>query len=154
MMYTEGIQPFQLSEGKLIRLICYKLSETEWIGQIVWHHIVSDGYSSGIFIRELLQRYEAYAGTSVEPVQEPAVQYYDYVVHINNRIAKGEFDHQLQFWKEHLSGSSMTCMIPTDYAVSHELTYQGERVAFSIGKDMKLQLEAAAKDTGLRCLYY
>ncbi|MFD2877045.1 condensation domain-containing protein [Paenibacillus rhizoplanae] len=51
-MYTEGIQPFRLAEGKLIRLICYKLSETEWIGQIVWHHIVSDGYSSGIFLLE------------------------------------------------------------------------------------------------------
>ncbi|WP_339255485.1 amino acid adenylation domain-containing protein [Paenibacillus sp. FSL P2-0136] len=148
-MYTEGIQPFRLAEGKLIRLICYKLSETEWIGQIVWHHIVSDGYSSGIFIRELLQLYEAYTGASMVPVQEPVVQYYDYVIHMNERIAKGEFDHQLKFWREQLSGSSMSCMLPTDYTAGHGLTYHGERVAFSIRKEMKVKLEAAAKKHGV-----
>ncbi|MFD1907797.1 hypothetical protein ACFTAO_15365 [Paenibacillus rhizoplanae] len=49
---------------------------------------------------------------------------------MNDRIAKGEFDHQLKFWREHLSGSSMSCMLPTDYTAGHGLTYHGERVAF------------------------
>jgi len=150
-MYEEGIRPFQLSEGKLIRLICYKLSETEWIGQIVWHHIVSDGYSSGVFIKELLQLYEMYAGKGFETVQEPKsdIQYYDYVVHINDRIANGEFDSQIQYWKEHLSGSSMTCVIPTDFAVSNDLTYQGDRVEFAIRQQLKTKLEATAKKHGV-----
>ncbi|WP_379129607.1 amino acid adenylation domain-containing protein [Paenibacillus sp. sgz500958] len=149
MMVLEGMKPFELAEGQLIQLICYKLSDTEWVGQIVWHHIVSDGYSIGVFIKELLEWYESYAGRSGEPVSPSNIQYYDYVLHMNDRIAKGEFNHQLQFWKEHLDGSPMTCAIPTDYALSHELTYQGDRVEFSIGETLKSRLETTAKKHGV-----
>lgn len=149
MMYQEGIQPFDLSEGKLIRLICYKFSETEWIGQIVWHHIISDGYSIGVFIKELLQWYGVHAGISKESMDELNVQYYDYVIHFNDRIEKGEFDSQIQFWKEHLSGSNMTCVLPTDFAVKNELNYQGDRVEFSIGQKLKAELETAARRHGV-----
>ncbi|GAA0388923.1 amino acid adenylation domain-containing protein [Paenibacillus motobuensis] len=149
LMYEEGIRPFPLSQGPLIRLIVYKLGDSDWIGQIVWHHIVSDGYSIGIFIKELLQRYEGYAGGSGLSANETDLQYYDYVIHFNQRAEQGEFDDQLQFWREHLAGSSLSCTIPADYRPTHEQDYQGDRVLFEIGQPLRAELETAAKRHGV-----
>ncbi|WP_150273105.1 non-ribosomal peptide synthetase [Paenibacillus tepidiphilus] len=150
MMIEEGLRPFVLSAGRLIRLIVYKFGPGEWIGQIVWHHMVSDGYSSGILIKEMLESYERLAsGRSSVPPGDADLQYYDYAVHMNQRITGGDFDQELRFWQEHLAGSNMTCAIPADYPAGTGLEYRGDRVEFAVGRGLKQRLEAAAKRQGV-----
>jgi amino acid adenylation domain-containing protein/non-ribosomal peptide synthase protein (TIGR01720 family) len=145
MMIEEGSRPFDLSKGNLIRLTCYKFSDTDWIGQITWHHIVSDGYSSGIFIREILSIYVQLAANCYKGVSGPEIQYYDYVIYANTQLAENKYDAQLRYWINTLSGSAMKCEIPNDYPADHVITYRGDRVNFTINQEIKLKIEDIAK---------
>ncbi|WP_151732839.1 non-ribosomal peptide synthetase [Paenibacillus tengchongensis] len=148
-MAEEGLRPFRLSEGRLIRLIVYRLGDGEWIGQIVWHHMVSDGYSSGILIKELLEAYGNLAAGRTGTAAEPELQYYDYAVHMEQRIAGGGFDHELQFWTKHLEGSTLNCTIPADHPSGTGTEYRGDRVEFGVDRKMKRRLEDVAKKRGV-----
>ncbi len=145
MMVEEGRIPFALEKGDLIRLVCYQFSETDWIGQIVMHHIVSDGYSSGVIIKELLSIYEQLVEKRYRGMVAPEIQYYDYVMYENRQIRDNKYQDQLNYWVESLSGSVMKCEIPSDFQVKDVVTYQGDRVLFHIPQELKEKIETLAK---------
>lgn len=145
MMTLEGRIPFDLSQGNLIRLICYKFQDTDWIGQIVWHHIVSDGYSSSIFIEKLLKIYEQLTEGHFQRTNQPNVQFYDAVVYSKNQHDTNKYEKQLEYWKNALKGSTMKCEIPKDYIDKNEITYNGDRVFFPINQQLKTKIEEVAQ---------
>lgn len=145
MMIAEGRIPFDLGKGELIRLVCYKFSETDWNGQIIMHHIVSDGYSSGVIIKELLSIYEQLVEKRYQRTAIPEIQYYDYVIHENKQLSDNKYQDKLNYWVESLSGSVMKCEIPSDFQVDNVVTYQGDRVLFRIDQELKEKIETLAK---------
>lgn len=145
MMIEEGRIPFDLGKGDLIRLVCYQFSETDWIGQIIMHHIVSDGYSSRVIIKELLSIYEQLVEKRYQGIAIPKIQYYDYVIYENQQLSDNKYQDKLNYWIESLSGSVMKCEIPSDFQMDNVVTYQGDRVLFRIDQQLKEKIEALAK---------
>jgi Condensation domain len=76
----EALRPFDLAEGPLLRVALLQLDEQVHIALLTMHHIISDGWSHSVLVRELAALYEAFTRGQASPLPELAVQYADYAV--------------------------------------------------------------------------
>ncbi|SDF39524.1 AMP-binding enzyme, partial [Myxococcus virescens] len=80
LVEREALRPFNLETGPLLRAALLKEGEEAHVLVLVMHHIVSDGWSMGVLVRELVSLYEAYSEGRESPLAELEVQYADYAV--------------------------------------------------------------------------
>ena len=107
-------KPFDLSSDPTLRLALLKFAGQDHALVLVTHHIASDGWSRGLLLRELEALYAAFA-TGQQPVLPSlAIQYADYALWQRERMAKGELDEQLAFYKSTLAGAPAVLELPTD----------------------------------------
>ncbi|HEX8118111.1 MAG TPA: amino acid adenylation domain-containing protein, partial [Pyrinomonadaceae bacterium] len=110
----EARTPVDLSAGPLVRARLLRLSEEEHVLAVTMHHIVSDGWSMGVLIREVAGLYEAYARGQESPLPEPEVQYADYAAWQREHLAGEALERQLEYWRKQLGGGLPTLELPTD----------------------------------------
>ena len=100
----EGRRAFDLANGPLFRPALFRPGKDEWLFVATMHHIVSDGWSIGVLVRELGALYQAaYEHTTVPP--GPAVQYGDYARWLEHATDLPLLTRQLDFWKQRLAGA-------------------------------------------------
>ncbi|OZV77370.1 hypothetical protein CA850_23230 [Micromonospora echinospora] len=104
--------PFDLATGPLFRCMLIRLDDTTHILAVTMHHIVSDAWSIGLFVRELLALYEA--GGDVEQAGLPPlpVQYRDYAVWQRDYLAGETIDREVNYWRRHLDGAPTALNLP------------------------------------------
>ncbi len=107
-------EPFDLARGPLLRAGLVKLGEEEHIALFNMHHIVSDGWSVTVFIRELVALYEAFARQLPSPLPELPIQYLDFALWQRQWLKGKVLAEQLAYWKQQLAGSSPELLLPTD----------------------------------------
>ncbi len=106
--------PFDLSKGPLLRVELFHLAPAEHLLIVVMHHIVSDGWSLGVFVQEMTRLYQAYR-TGQDIVLEPLpVQYADYAGWQREWLTGHVLEEQLGFWCEHVRGAPALLDLPTD----------------------------------------
>ncbi|HEY6351461.1 MAG TPA: non-ribosomal peptide synthase/polyketide synthase [Candidatus Angelobacter sp.] len=110
----EWQEPFDLTVGPVLRVKLLKLSEQEHILLRTFHHIVSDGWSHGVFTKEFMALYEAYMQGRENPLPDLPLQYADFALWQLEWFSEGVLADQLQFWKEHLAGIPEQLEIPKD----------------------------------------
>ncbi|AEI67143.1 non-ribosomal peptide synthase/polyketide synthase [Corallococcus macrosporus] len=118
-------QPFDLARGPLLRVTLLKLSEQEHVLVLVMHHIVSDGWSMGILVREVTSLYEAFAQGRSSPLPDLPVQYADYAVWQREWLRGEVLERQLAYWKQQLEGAAQALELPTDRARPTLQTFRG-----------------------------
>ncbi|HEY9652604.1 MAG TPA: condensation domain-containing protein, partial [Coleofasciculaceae cyanobacterium] len=97
--------PFDLERGSLLRVTLLKLGLSEHILLLTMHHIVSDAWSDGVFIRELAALYEAFCTGQPSPLPELAIQYADFA-HWQRQWLQGEvLETLLSYWQQQLAGA-------------------------------------------------
>ena len=98
---------FDLSTGPLLRGGLYRRSEREWVFSFVMHHIISDGWSMDILVRELMAYYRGHSEGS--PVELPSlgVQYRDYAAWQQSELTGEVMSGHRSYWLERFSGSSL-----------------------------------------------
>jgi amino acid adenylation domain-containing protein len=111
---AEAERPFDLARGPLLRAAFLRLSPSEnWL-QLTAHHIVTDGWSRGIFVRELAALYVALSGDGAPPLPELPVQYADFAVW-QRRWLQGELlEAHLAYWRERLGRELEPLRLPMD----------------------------------------
>jgi amino acid adenylation domain-containing protein len=110
----ELAQSFNLTTGPLLRIKLLKLGDHEYVLFRTFHHIVSDGWSHGIFTRELMVLYEAFRegrGNTLEPLP---LQYADFALWQREFLDEEAVERELEYWKEKLKG------IPEQLALAHD----------------------------------
>lgn len=101
----EARQPFDIAQGPLFRFKLLRLTPEEHVLLLTMHHIISDGWSSEVFFRELTALYEAFATGKPSPLPELPVQYADFA-HWQCQWLQGEvLKTQLGYWKQQLGGN-------------------------------------------------
>jgi amino acid adenylation domain-containing protein len=110
----EWEQAFDLDRGPLLRLKLLRLGEREHVLLRTMHHIVSDGWSEGIFNREFIILYEAFRGGSENPLESLAVQYGDFAVWQRKWLEGAALDEGLRYWKKQLAGMPERLELPVD----------------------------------------
>ena len=143
-MIGEFIRPFDLAIPPLFRFKLVKLRKTS--GTPVYlllqdmHHIVSDGVSEGILVKEVN---ELYAG---KELLELKIQYKDYAVWQELLLESEELAIQKKYWIEQLSTELPVLNLPTDFTRPIAFTYKGDSVLFSINRELVDKLYMLAKE--------
>jgi amino acid adenylation domain-containing protein len=144
----EARRPFDLSAGPLFRAALLRVGAEEHVLLISMHHIVSDGWSMGVFLRELSALYEAYREGQESPLPELAVQYADYAVWQREQLAGEVLDRQLAYWKERLAGAPELLELPTDFPRPAVQTYRGAAVPMELSRELLERLQALGRGEG------
>ncbi len=101
--------PLKLTEAPLLQVALLRLEQHEYMLLVTTHHIISDGWSIDVFVRELTLLYQALAqDESIDPatVLPPLpVQFADYAVWQRSLVQSGAFAEQVRYWKQQLAGS-------------------------------------------------
>ncbi len=99
---AEISRPFDLSHGPLWRTLLLRLSADEHIVIVTMHHIISDGWSSAILVREIAALYEAFVSRRPAPLAELPLQYGDFASWEQERQQGAELKSQLDYWRRQL----------------------------------------------------
>jgi amino acid adenylation domain-containing protein len=133
-------QPFDLTKPPLLRLTLLKLNSAKHLLLVTMHHIISDAWSAGIFIREVSQLYEAFVDNKPSPLPELPIQYADFAVWQKQHLQGKLFDRTLAYWKQQLEGAKNILELPTDKPRTHNLSCIGAKYAFSLSPTLSQQL--------------
>jgi amino acid adenylation domain-containing protein len=122
---AEARQPFDLTTGPLWRTQLVRLGEEEYILLVIMHHIISDGWSMGLFIHEVAALYEAFSVGQPSPLSELPVQYADYAIWQREWLRGEVLENQLSYWKERLGDDLPVLQLPTDRPRPAVQTFRG-----------------------------
>ncbi|MCP4155664.1 MAG: non-ribosomal peptide synthetase, partial [bacterium] len=136
------IRPFDISRAPLLRAGLIKWEEEKHILMVDMHHIVSDGVSMEIMLREFL---EYYSGRTLPGL---AVQYKDYAVWQNRLLVSDEIKKQEGFWLKQFEGDIPLLDLPVDYDRPKVGDFEGARLEGIIQKDEVEQLKELAREKG------
>lgn len=125
----EARRPFDLSQGPLIRAILLRMQAQEHVVLVTMHHIVTDGWSIGIFHRELSALYEALASGKSSPFPELPVQYSDYSAWQREWFDGEIYNSQLAYWKQQFATLPPALELPTDHPRPNVQAYRAFRGA-------------------------
>ena len=109
---AEALRPFDLSSAPFMRVTLVRLSAAEHVLLLTMHHIISDAWSTGILIRELVTLYTAYCEGRTSPLAKLSVQYADYAGWQRRWLNGEELDRQLDYWRKELSGAPPILNLP------------------------------------------
>ncbi|WP_017317669.1 non-ribosomal peptide synthetase [Mastigocladopsis repens] len=112
LIAQEAQQPFNLACGPLLRITLLKLSAREHVVLFTMHHIISDGWSMGVLIREVATLYQAFLYGKPSPLPELPIQYADFAVWQRQWLQGEVLQTQLAYWKQHLGGSLPVLQLP------------------------------------------
>ncbi len=134
---TKEVQTgFQLNQRPLFRMRLIQLENDEFVLCMVFHHIIADGWSIGIFIREMIHLYEAKVADQSPQLPELLMQYVDYAAWQREWFEKGHFKKQLAYWQNQLSDLPELLNLPTDFPRPAVMNNKGKRFAFTISEDV------------------
>ncbi|MEW5928183.1 MAG: non-ribosomal peptide synthase/polyketide synthase, partial [Gemmatimonadota bacterium] len=111
---AEANRPFDLARGPLMRAGLLRVDEEEWVLLLTLHHVASDGWSTGILLRETAALYEARLGGADAALPPLPVQYADFAVWQRAWLAGEVLERQLAFWRAELAGAPPVLDLPTD----------------------------------------
>ena len=145
----EAGRPFDLVRGPLLRLTLLRLGEEEHVGLLVMHHIVFDGWSTGILIREMAVLYEAFSSGRSSPLAPLPIQYADFA-HWQRQWLQGEIlETQLAYWRRQLAGASPLLELPTDHPRPPIQTFRGAHQSLVLSKGVSEGLKALSRQEGV-----
>ncbi|MEX2494249.1 MAG: condensation domain-containing protein [Nitrospirales bacterium] len=132
ILHDEAHHPIDLMSGPLFRFRILKLGAEDHIFLVTLHHIISDGWSMGVFFRELATAYTALVDQAELSLPELSIQYADYAVWQRKYLQGDELERQLAYWREQLQAPVPTLSLPIDNPRPAIQTFRGAIVNFSL----------------------
>jgi len=142
--------PFDLRGGEvLLRATLIELDREEHVFSLTMHHIISDGWSIGIFVREISALYQGF--TSGAPANLPPlpVQYADYAAWEQHRFDGPLIESHRQYWKEKLSGAPDLLELPADHPRPKIQRYRGRTEYLYFSPELTERLKAYCSESGV-----
>ncbi|MGZ4123463.1 MAG: condensation domain-containing protein, partial [Tumebacillaceae bacterium] len=148
LLQAEVEQPFDLQTGPLVRFLLIQLDDAEHVLMANMHHIVSDGWSMGIFTEEFMKIYLAIVHQMEPMLPEMPVQYADFAIWQRDWLQGEVLDAQMAFWKKQLGGELPVLEMPTDRPRPPVQTYRGASEAFTVPRHLTKALNALSRQQG------
>ncbi|MBW4611021.1 MAG: amino acid adenylation domain-containing protein [Hassallia sp. WJT32-NPBG1] len=145
----EAQKPFDLTQGPLLRAKLLRVSPEEHILLLTMHHIVSDGWSLGVLLRELAVLYDAFSHHKPVPLPPLSIQYADFAVWQREWLQGEVVSELLAYWKQQLSGNLPILQLPTDRPRPAVQTFRGARQAFLLPKSLSEQIKNLSQQEGV-----
>ncbi|MFL6336447.1 MAG: amino acid adenylation domain-containing protein, partial [Pyrinomonadaceae bacterium] len=145
LLAEESGRPIDLSNAPLFRLKLLRLAEQEHVLLLTMHHIVSDGWSMGVLVREVAELYRALGEGRPPALPELPVQYADYAVWQREWLRGEALEAQLSYWREQLAGAPALLELPTDRPRPPVQTYRGTAVHVSLSEGLSESLRSLSR---------
>ena len=139
-MEQDGFRLFDLESGPLIRACLLRLSEKTNRFYYAMHHLISDGWSLEVLIRDVLKYYEAIRTGTVDAIAPLSLQYKDYANWQLSRINRAEADRDKAYWTERFSREIPVVDLPANKVRPAVKTNQGELLEAYLGRETSLCL--------------
>jgi len=144
----QGQQKFNLTQAPLLRLTLLQLDQEEHILVLIMHHIISDAWSMGNFIREISTIYPAFCEGKASPLPELPIQYADFAVWQRQQLQGEVLDKQLNYWKQQLGDKLPVLELPTDYTRPSVQTFRGGRQSLTLPQPLSEDLKRLSQQQG------
>jgi amino acid adenylation domain-containing protein len=145
---AETSAPFDLAAGPLVRGRLIRLADDEHILLVTQHHVISDGWSMGILVKEVSALYTAFSQGQPDPLPPLAIQYADYAAWQRQWLQGDALNQQVEFWRTHLEGAPALLELPADRPRPAVQSHAGDRVALTIPAELATGLRGLAQRHG------
>jgi acyl carrier protein len=128
--------PFDLIKGPLLRILIVELDSENFVLVITTHHIVSDGWSTAIFVRELCELYRSFVLGEEPQLPKLAIQYADFAIWQRNWLTGEVLERQSTYWKRQLQSPLPQLTLPVDFQQNGKRTYRGAVESLALTEDV------------------
>lgn len=146
---SEARRAFHLDQAPLLRTTLVKLAEGDYIFLMVMHHIISDGWSTAVFVREIAQIYRAIKNNEPIPLPPLPIQYADFAHWQRNWLKDQVLDDQLNYWKKQLAEAPPLLELPLDRPRPAVQSFHGARIKFSFSGELSRNIDRLCNETGV-----
>lgn len=154
-VHEEACQPFDLAAGPLWRTLLLRLSDDEHRLVLSMHHIISDGWSMQVLVRELEILYCAAVSQHPNQLALPLdlpIQYADFARWQHQHVQSGAWHEQLSYWRQQLADAPAALELPTDHSRPRVQSYRGTRLPFHLAEPLTDSLQLLGRESG--CTLY
>ncbi|MBU6399951.1 MAG: amino acid adenylation domain-containing protein [Verrucomicrobia bacterium] len=148
LLETEARRPFDLSRDPMLRALLTRVDDTEWRLLVTLHHIAADGWSWGIFCRELSALYDAFIAGRTASLPQLPIQYADFAWWQQQTLRGERLEQQLAYWKQQLAGAPRLLELPTDHPRPARQTSQGRTQSRPLPGALRDELLALSREEG------
>jgi amino acid adenylation domain-containing protein len=145
----EAQRPYDLSRDLMLRGTLLCLDDEEHALLLTVHHIAFDGWSLGLFFRELAALYDAFCAGKASPLPELPLQYADFA-HWQREWLQGEvLEKQLSYWQQQLEGDLPVLRLPADHPRPALPTFRGGRQSLVLSRSLSESLDGLSRREGV-----
>lgn len=148
LLEADAKKPFDLARDLMLRVQLLRLSPVEHILLTTTHHIAFDGWSVGIFFRELIEFYDAFLNEREPVLPELKIQYADFAVWQRQWMEGETLQKQIDYWKEQLAGAPALLEFPLDHPRPAMQSYRGAALSFSVERSLAQSLKEISRQEG------
>jgi len=149
LLDEELTTPFDLTTGPLIRCLLVRLGDEDHALAVTMHHIVSDAWSIGLFVRELTALYEAGGDPGRAGLTPPPVQYLDYAVWQRGWLTGDALEYQVSHWRRQLEGAPRALALPTAQRRTNAMRAEAGQVLDGLSPEETAGLHALCREHGV-----
>jgi natural product biosynthesis luciferase-like monooxygenase protein/amino acid adenylation domain-containing protein/non-ribosomal peptide synthase protein (TIGR01720 family) len=144
----EALRPFDLAAGPLLRCTLLRLDAEDHVALFTLHHVVGDGWSMDVLVREVSALYRAFSRGEEPALPELPVQYADFAVWQRGRLGGGALDRQVGWWRERLAGAPPVLEVATDRPRATGRGAAAGEHAFALSPELSAELRALSRREG------
>jgi amino acid adenylation domain-containing protein len=148
LIAEEAARQFDLANGPIMQATLLRLAEDHHIVLFSTHHIVCDGWSVGVLVKEVAALYEAFSRGGVSPLPELRIQYADFAVWQREWLRGEALEQQLSYWRKQLNGAPPVLELPTDRPRPAVQSYRGASHSFHVSTEVSGGLKALSRSEG------
>ncbi|AVZ74466.1 hypothetical protein SLUN_22185 [Streptomyces lunaelactis] len=145
-IHTDLATPFDLATGPLFRAALLRTGDQDAYLLLTFHHIVTDGWSTGLILGELSAGYTAALGGRPVAGEPLPVQYADFAAWQRGWLEDGTGERQLAFWETELAGAPEMSALPTDRPRPSAQSYNGDHVRFRLSPELGGRVVTASRE--------
>ncbi|WP_287658358.1 MULTISPECIES: amino acid adenylation domain-containing protein, partial [unclassified Microcystis] len=146
---AEAEKPFNLAQDCLFRATLFVRSPLEYHLLVTMHHIVSDGWSIGVFFQELTHLYTAYNQGLPSSLTSIKIQYADFAIWQRNWLQGEILSNQLKYWREQLANAAAFLPLPTDRPRPAIQSFMGSHQEFRLSQSLSQRLNQLSQKHGV-----
>ncbi len=136
-------RPFDLQNGPLIRLLLIRLADEEHLLVLCLHHIITDGWSMNVLVRDLIEAYDRESDLPALPVQ-----YADFALWQRNWLQGAELEQQIHFWQEAIGENPPPLELPADFKRPPVQTFAGQTIHSQLPPELAAKINDLARQQG------
>ncbi|QLE48410.1 amino acid adenylation domain-containing protein [Nostoc sp. C057] len=149
LVQEQAFLPFDLAHDALIKATLMVLSSTEQWLLVCMHHVVSDGWSIGVFVQELQVLYNAYSQGESSRLLPLPIQYTDFAIWQRQWLQGEVLQNQLSYWKQQLANAPTFLPLPTDRPRPAVQTFNGAYLEFALSSELTQRLLQLSQQQGV-----